>query len=277
MNLFDHTYKVDYLGDPQLVIDDEPLLEWARENNVTPGRAQIEVLRAHIVPLRYLKNLWTLNMEEQLRICSSKVLICGCGGLGGILVHLMARAGVGSMRLVDSDYFTQSNLNRQLLSHSENMFRAKALVAEETAALINPLIEIETFPERLTEENCGTIVEGVDLVLDATDNISARFLLSKTALQLNTPFVHAAVAGCWGQISTFIPGSSLDLKSIYGSREAKDPTEDSIGILGPVASAIGSMEALEAIRILAGRAPAYAGKLLYLDGESGQVEVAPLL
>lgn len=276
MDLIEGTYTADFAGRPQLVIEDGPLLDLARENRTTPGNVQIEALQNGIIPLRYLKNFHALSFTEQIRICKSKVLICGCGGLGGILISLLARAGVGLLRLVDGDVFVPSNLNRQLLCDSGELARSKAQVAAERVKAVNPLIEVEAFSEAMDDHNAKELIQGTDLVLDALDNLSGRFTLAYTARRLGIPFIHAAVAGWWGQLATFLPESTLDLKSVYGDRLSRDSTEDWVGVLGPTPAVIGSLQALEAIRILSGKRPAYAESLLYFDGESGRTEIMPL-
>ena len=275
--LLEKACSVDYFGTDQLVIDDGSLLDWARGENVSPSAAQIIALQEGIVPLRYLKNIHALKLVEQSSVCASKVFVCGCGGLGGIVIHLLARAGVGCLRLADGDTFYPTNLNRQLLSDSQNLGQSKALVAAEKARVINPLIQVEGFNLTIDQENAEQLLRSSDLVIDAVDNLPGRFLLAQTARSLGIPFIHAAVAGWWGQISTFLPHSSCDLKSIYGESRSRDPAEEAVGVLGPAASIIGSLEALEAIRLLVGRQPAYGDKLLYFDGESGQIEIIPLV
>lgn len=276
VTLLKKAHSVDYFGTDQLVIDDESLLNWALEKNISASAAQITALQEGVVPVRYLKNLHALKLDEQRGICASKVLVCGCGGLGGIVIHLLARAGVGYLRFVDGDTFYPTNLNRQLLSNSLNLEQPKALVAAETVRMINPLIQVEGFSLTIDQENVEELLRDNDLVIDAIDNLPGRFLLAQTARSLGIPFVHAAVAGWWGQISTFLPHSSCNLKSIYGESRSRDPAEEAVGVLGPTASIIGSLEALEAIRLLVGRQPAYSDKLLYFDGESGQMEIIPL-
>jgi len=275
-NFLEKAYSIDYFGTSQLVIDDQTLIEWADRESISPARAQLQVMEQGIVPLRYLKNLQALELGEQKLICSSKVFVCGCGGLGGILIQLLARAGVGLLRVVDGDIFAPTNLNRQLLSESENLGQSKALTALEKVQAINPLIEVEAVNDMVQHENVESLLRGLDLVIDALDNLPARFLLADAAHNLGIPFIHGAVAGWWGQITTLLPQASQNLKNIYGGRRARDPAEEVMGVLGPTAAVIGSLQALEAIRLLAGREPAYSLKLLYFDGESGRMDVIPL-
>jgi len=276
MNLEDLAYLAGNVGKQHLVIEDGPLLAWAQSNGVSPREASLHSLRKNIIPLRYLKNFGGFDFADQIRICGSSVFICGCGGLGGALIELLARAGVGYLRLADGDAFAHSNLNRQLLSDIRQLDRQKALVGKERVQAVNPLVEVEAFPVFVSEENVDEMIRGVDLVLDALDNLPGRFLLAEAARRSKIPFVHAAVAGWWGQISTFLPDAASDLKMIYGGRRMRDSVEESVGVLGPLAAVIGSMEALEALRLLSGKEPAFAGRLLYYEGESGRVEIVPL-
>lgn len=257
-------------------MDDEALLAWAAKNGLSPRQAQLEALENGVFPLRYLKNFQALTLEEQIRLCRSRVLICGCGGLGGVLIHLLARAGVGFLRLVDGDTFTASNLNRQWLCDTATLGQPKALVGKERVAFINPLVEVEAFPSLLDEGNADDLMRGTDLVLDALDNLPGRFLLAERAHRLGIPMIHAAVAGWWGQMTTLLPDSSTDLHQIYGKKRSRDAEEEALGVLGPTAAVLGSLEALEALRLLAGKASAYSGKLLYFDGESGRTELLSL-
>jgi molybdopterin/thiamine biosynthesis adenylyltransferase len=275
-SLADYSYFLEVAGEMRRVVEDDALLAWALDNRQTPCAAQIEALRQRIIPVRYSKNLSALSILEQERLASSSVLVCGCGGLGGILVQLLARAGVGKLRLVDGDVFAASNLNRQLLSDTHGLSRPKVLVAQETVQGVNPLVEVEAIGETLGEANVEEFVRGSDLVLDALDNIEGRLILAKAARQLAVPFIHGAVAGWWGQVSTFLPSSPHDLSAIYGTQRSRDSAEQDLGVLGGTAAVIGSLQALEAVRILCGRPPAYRDALLYFDGESGRMEMSSL-
>ena len=274
--LEDRACLIDCLGESQLVIEDDALLEWARLVGISPRNAQIEALQRKIIPLRYAKNFRSLTLAEQRRICESRVLVCGCGGLGGVLINLLARAGVGTLRLVDGDVFNPTNLNRQWFCDTQELSRPKAEVAGARVRAMNPLLEVEVVATLMDENNAGTLVEGMDLVMDALDNLPGRFLLAAAAKHMGAPFIHAAATGWWGQISTFLPDSFLDLHNIYGHEEEKDQVEDLLGVLGPAPAVIGGLAAFEAIRLLSGRNAAYADQLLYLDGESGRMDVIPL-
>lgn len=276
MNLRELAHPAEEAGESGLVIDDGALLEWAKTSGITPRAAQIEALEAGVIPLRYARNFAALDLAAQLRIGKSGVLVCGCGGLGGALITLLARLGVGALRLVDGDTFATSNLNRQWLCDTFNLSQPKALAAEQHVRAVNPLVEVEAFTETMDETNVDALVRGMDLVLDALDNLQGRFVLAGAARRFGIPFIHGAATGWWGQVSTFLPDSELDLTAIYGTARSREAAEIAMGVLGPAPSLIASLQVFEAVRLLAGRKPAYADRLLFFDGESGAMELLSL-
>ena len=276
MKLEEIAAVIEYLGTNLAVIPDAPLLAWARSRHLSPREAQLQALRANIIPERYLRNFHTFDIDRQIRLCESKVLICGCGGLGGVLIHLLARAGVGWLRLVDGDEFAASNFNRQWFCETGSLGRAKVQAAAEHLQVINPFVMVQAVPENLTESNAVVLLEGVDLVLDALDNIAGRLVLAQAARGWGLPFIHGAAAGWLGQIATFLPDSAKDLTAVYGGRQSRGRAELDLGILGTTTAVIGALQAAEAIRLLTGAKPAYADTLFYFAGESGLTELIPL-
>jgi molybdopterin/thiamine biosynthesis adenylyltransferase len=272
----DRAYPSEFLGGSQLVIEDDDLLMWARSSGITPRNAQIEAIQRKIIPLRYAKNFRALTLAEQRKLCESQVLICGCGGVGGVLINLLARAGVGMLRLADGGTFAPSHLNRQWFCESPGLSRSKAEVSGERVRAINPLIEVEVFSTHMDEDNVVSLIKGMDLVLDALDDMPGRFILAEATKHAGIPFMHSAATGWWGQISTFLPGSLFGMHDVYGHETEQDPTVEMMGVLGPAPAVIGSLAAFEALRLLSGRNSAYADQLLYLDGESGRIDVIPL-
>ncbi|NLI81354.1 MAG: HesA/MoeB/ThiF family protein [Deltaproteobacteria bacterium] len=258
------------------VIDDEPLLLWASSKGVHPRESQIHALLEGIVPHRYLRNFSALNMAEQLSLCRSRVLVCGCGGLGGVVANLLARGGIGFIRLVDGDVFVPSNLNRQWFSDVAHLGWPKASAARDGMLRINPLVEIEAVDEPLDASNARSLLQGMDLCVDALDNLETRFLLDTWCRREGIALVHGAVSGWLGQATTFLPNRALGMESIFGKRRTRDALEESLGVPGPTVSLIGSLQAMEVMRLLAGKSPCYEGRLLYFDGESGQMSLIPL-
>lgn len=276
MNLQDLAFTHTEAGESRRVIDDGSLLDWARLKGTPPREAQIQALQAGILPLRYLRNISALNPAEQIQVCRSRVIICGCGGLGGVLIHLLARLGVGFLRVVDGDVFSEPNLNRQWLCDRDSISRSKALAAQAAVERINPFTEVSACVEMVSDENADGLLSGMDLSLDALDDLPARFVLARRAGHSGIPFIHAAVAGWWGQVSTFLPGQDLDLSAVYGKKRIRDPEEVRWGVLSATPAVVAGLQALEALRLLTGKPPVYSRKLLYFDGESGRMELMPL-
>ncbi len=259
-------------------VDASTLLAWAEENGLSPQDALMEALRRGIIPSRYSKNHTALTLEEQRRVCGGTVLVCGCGGLGGIIVQLLARAGVGRLRLVDGDVFAESNMNRQLLSDGRVLSQPKVRVAEHTVHVVDPFVVVEAVPEVLTTTNCRPACSG-DRFGDGC--VGQPRGTSPTVVGRDRKDVRGPVrswCGGWlvGSSQHLHVDSVYDLSSMYGLSGARDAAEQGLGVLGPVAATIGSMQALEALRILCGWPPAYRDHLLYFDGESGRIEVVPL-
>jgi molybdopterin-synthase adenylyltransferase len=263
-------------GEARRVITDRQLLGWAHNRGISPGEAQILALQNEIIPLRYLRNLNGLSLHDQLRICRSRLLVCGCGGLGGVLVQMLLRLGAGYLRLIDGDTFAESNLNRQWLCSTATIGQPKPLVARDVAGGINPFTKVSAVVADLTAENAEEALIDSDLALDALDDLPARFQLAQTARSLGIPFIHGAATGWWGQVSTFLPEDAVGLAEIYGERRSRDPAEAAGGVLAPTPTLIASLQTFEAIRLLTGKPAAYARKLLYFDGESGHMELLPL-
>ncbi|MBE0639746.1 MAG: HesA/MoeB/ThiF family protein [Bacteroidales bacterium] len=163
---------------------------------------------------RYIKNQNMLSEEENLRLREFSVAVAGCGGLGGYLIEMLARLGIGHITAIDGDVFDVSNLNRQLLSLPENIGKSKALAAKQRVAVVNPEITVTAIESFLTKENATELLSGHHVICDALDSISARLLVQKAAEELETPMVHAAIAGWYAQVCTIFPGERT-LNSIY--------------------------------------------------------------
>lgn len=267
---------VHHGGKTHRVLEDKAILAHGAKRALNPWESQLEALEQGFVPRRYVKNLEAISLEEQIRLCKSRVFVAGCGGLGGSVISLLARLGVGKLRFVDGDVFEASNLNRQLLCTTPGLGLSKALVARKTVREINPLVEAEATTEVITEESISQRLEGMNLAIDALDNLHARSLVFEGARKAHIPFIHGGVSGWWGQVSTFLPHSPFSLRDIYGKDTSRDPKEESMGVLGPTASLVANLQVFEALRVLLGKGPAYEGRLAYFDGETGMLEHVPL-
>jgi len=211
---------------------------------------------------RYSKN-GIFSKLEQSAIKKSKVCLIGCGGLGGNILEMLLRLGVGSITIVDGDVFDQSNLNRQLLSNVENMNKSKVIEGVKRAKLVNPEIEVLPIQDSLNEENARDLISSHDVVIDALDNISTRFILQKACEEEKIPLVHGAVAGWYGQITTILPGNK-SFNKIYPDR-LKKGLEDKLGTPSFTPMLVASAQVSEVVKLLIGRGEILSNKVLYID------------
>ena len=196
---------------------------------------------------RHIRNIPALSVENMEKLAGSKVLVVGCGGLGGSIIEHLARAGVGSLIVVDGDVFEESNLNRQLLSTSENIGKSKALAAAERVRAIDPSVDVTAVCEFLTKENASALMSDADLVVDALDNAAARLVLEDAAAEADLAIVHGAICG-WDMQAMLVPPGSGLLHQIYTEGFAP-ATKTSLPVTPAVCAAI---EASVAIRYLCG-------------------------
>lgn len=199
--------------------------EILEETNIELRAIEYFALENEIVPLRYVRNIGSFTIEGQKKLLASKVMIVGLGGLGGYVLEELCRAGVGEIVVVDYDTFEETNLNRQLLATENTLEQGKADVAKKRASEINKTVVIKSFRDKI--ENISEIHwEGVELVFDCLDRIDPRLYLEKKAEKLKIPLVHGAVAGWYGQVGFFLPGSNW-LSKIY--RKHKTGIEQILG------------------------------------------------
>ena len=144
-----------------------------------------------------------LNKKEQLKLKNSTITVIGCGGIGGAAIEMLARMGVSNIRIVDKDKFDVSNINRQLMSSMDSVGREKTTVTKEIICSINSFVNVETFNTELNKDNVNEIIAGSKVIVDALDNLESRIITSRCALELDIPFVHGAIHGTMGQITTF--------------------------------------------------------------------------
>src|SRR6185503_17007210 len=197
-----------------------------------------------------------LGEAGQRRLAASRALICGCGALGSVLANTLARAGVGHLRIVDRDFLELNNLQRQVLYDEEDVAAGlpKAIAARQRLAKINSEIEIDAVVADVDHTNIERLLDGVDCLIDGTDNFETRFLLNDAAVKLGIPWVYGGCLGAEGQSLTILPGQTPCLRCLMSEPPpaGESPTCDTAGILGPIINVIASMQACEAIKILSG-------------------------
>lgn len=212
---------------------------------------------------RYSRNTNALSEAENLSLRDRRVCVVGCGGLGGNLLEMLGRLGVGQITAVDGDAFDVSNLNRQILSVPGNLGQGKALAARERLLLINPEIKVKVHTEFMTADNASAVLAGHDLVFDALDRIPARLLLEDQAETLGIPLVHGAVAGWYGQVTVVLPGDRT-LRRLYpAGRERGVELETGNPAFGP--TCVSAIQMAEAVKLLIGRPVALRHKLLVIN------------
>lgn len=201
-----------------------------------------------------MRNLDAITEQDQKALAAKRVLIVGCGGLGGYVIEALARIGVGRLRVVDGDVFKESDLNRQLFSSSMNIGRPKTLAAKQRVFAINPTVEVEDFEIYLDADNAADLLKDCDLVVDALDNISTRFLLAQACSQAGLAMVHGAIGSWYGHAALILPDSHL-LDDLYPAEQASATLEPQ-AMLAPVAILVAALQAALAVRYLLGKSVA---------------------
>ena len=232
-------------------------------------------LEQGIWPYRYLRNRDILSESDQLQLAKSSVAVIGAGGLGGTVILLLARMGIGSLTVVDGDVFDETNLNRQALSEISNLGSSKAEEAGKTVGAINPAVKVTIYRTVMEASNIETVLSGAQVVVDALDNIPDRLMLGKTAQNLNLPLVHGALAGFDGQVMTVFPGDQ-GLERLYGKAEirkgAPDRPEAILGVPALTPSIVATLQAMEVIKILLNRGQTLRNRMLHFDLEGGRFD-----
>jgi molybdopterin/thiamine biosynthesis adenylyltransferase len=264
----------DPAGREAEILDDRAAREIAWQSEVALHEIYREALNLGVYPYRYIRNVDILSAAEQLRLAESRVAVIGAGGLGGQVIVLLARIGVGTLVVVDCDHFDETNLNRQALCTAETLGESKARAAVETVASINPGIRVIPHPVRIDAGAIDGILAGSDVVVDGLDNVPDRLLLQEAAGRLGIPMVHGALAGFEGRIMTILPGDA-GVKQLYGEtadRADPDRPEAVLGVPAVTAALIGTFQAMEVLKILLRRGSLFRNAMAYADLERGRLD-----
>ncbi|HXX46218.1 MAG TPA: ThiF family adenylyltransferase [Candidatus Acidoferrales bacterium] len=221
-----------------------------------------------------------IGEEGQERILAGSAILVGCGALGTALAGLLVRAGIGRLRIIDRDFVEKSNLQRQTLFIEADAREAlpKAIAAERRLREINSGVGLEGIVADLTPKNALEVLGGFPLILDGTDNFETRLLVNDVAISRGVPWIYAAAVGSYGVTMTIRPNETACLACLLETGEANDirmgndATCDTIGVLGSVAGVVASIEAAEALKILAGKPEALHGRLVSCDVWSGKFQ-----
>ncbi|GMQ83842.1 MAG: molybdopterin-synthase adenylyltransferase MoeB [Gammaproteobacteria bacterium] len=220
--------------------------------------------------LRYSRQIMLpqIDVKGQQKLLESHVLIIGAGGLGSPVAMYLASAGIGRITIADNDEVDLSNLQRQILHRNKDLGRPKVDSARDTLAELNPDIQITPLNTFIDRAVLAKLVTQADLVVDASDNFATRFAINAACVETGTALVSGAAIRMEGQLSVFLPqrADSPCYRCLYSEGNEPDQTCSENGVLAPVVGAIGSLQALEAIKVLLDIGESLCGRLLVFDG-----------
>lgn len=220
---------------------------------------------------RYERNIPALTEAECDILRGKRVLVVGCGGLGGHLIDMLARIGIGSLRVVDGDVFEPTNLNRQLLSEVPLLGVNKAKAAAAKVSRVNPEVRVEAVDSFLTEANVRGLLLFCDAVLDGLDNIESRRILAKECARAGIPYIYGAVNGWVAQAAVSMPGDHL-VETLY----PKGAALKNKSVLSFTPALCASMQVSLCVKLLVGR-PVETGTLYYFDLLNQEFETIPMI
>ena len=222
---------------------------------------------------RYGRHLLIPEVGEagQIRLLESKVLMVGAGGLGSPAAFYLAAAGVGTLALVDDDVVDRSNLQRQILHTDRSVGTPKVESAKKTLQNLNPAVQVVTHQERLNSDNIDRLIEGYDVVVDGSDNFATRYLVNDACVKHRIPNVHGSIFRFEGQVSVFWPDYEYRQGPCYRCLFPEPPPPElapscaEAGVLGILPGVVGTLEAVETVKILLGAGDPLVGRLMVYD------------
>lgn len=205
-----------------------------------------------------------VGIEGQEKLNNAKILVVGTGGLGSPVLQYLTAAGVGTIAIMDDDVVSEDNLHRQILYGSHDLGKLKTIIAKERLTVLNTMIKHKIINIRLQKKNALAFISEYDLVIDATDNFSTRYLINDACIILNKPWVFGSVYKYEGQVSVFNFQAGPTLRCVYDNIEDKVNVSDpgNTGLFGILPGIIGSFQASEAIKIITGIGEVLSGKIL---------------
>ncbi len=221
----------------------------------------------------------------QQKLKAARVLVIGAGGLGSPVLIYLAAAGVGTIGIIDDDRVSIDNLQRQILHRTEDAGRLKAESARDAILRINPLINVETFAERIDATNALSIISRYDIVADGSDNFATRYLVSDACYLAKRPLAYATLGSFDGYVSLFKPHTKDGEGNPYPTLRCVFPEAppaglvancEEVGVLGPVAGVIGTLQATEVVKEILGLGESLAGRLLIYDALAPRFEIVTI-
>ena len=232
--------------------------DWRTPAVLTPGQRN-----------RYHRHLLLpeVGLEGQQKLLAAKVLLLGAGGLGSPAAMYLAAAGVGTLGIIDMDVVDESNLQRQILHNMDRIGEPKVDSAKKTLTLMNPDVNVVTYDTRLAAENVMQILADYDVVVDGADNFPSRYLLNDASVKLGIPVVHGSIFRFEGQVTVFDPRNGPTYRDLLPQPPPAEyaPSCAEAGVLGVLPGIIGSIQALEALKLILGLGDSLSGRILAFD------------
>lgn len=273
LNVYVNNVAVEELGGKRTALKDgdEVALIPAMAGGVGPfNEEQIRRYSRHII-------LPEVGGKGQRKLLNSSALLVGAGGLGSPAALYLAAAGVGRLGIIDADVVDLSNLQRQILHHVDDVGRPKVISAVETIGQINPDVKVEPIQAVLSSENAKEVVSQYDVVVNGCDNFPTRYLVNDVCVLLKKPLVDGSIFKFEGQVTVFLPGQGC-YRCLYPAPPPPGlvPSCQEAGVLGVLCGIVGSLQAIETIKLMLGIGDSLAGRLLFFDSlgmEFRQVKV----
>ena len=250
-------------------------LNWLRARAYQPEDAMTDAPFSDTELNRYARHivLREIGGLGQKKLKDAKVLVVGAGGLGSPALLYLAAAGVGTIGIVDDDEVDNSNLQRQVIHQDRAIGTAKVFSAMEAMQAQNPHVDVKPYHRRLTEQDAAALIDDYDIVLDGTDNFDTRYLVNRTCVELNKPLISGALSQWEGQLSVFDPAHDAPCYQCVFPEAPADglaPSCSEAGVIGPLPGVIGSMMAVEAVKVITGAGAPLRGELMIYDALYGE-------
>lgn len=251
---------------PEFKIKQAVLAKLAEGCGLSLGQAEILCLENRVVPEKYLRNFNQFSISDQVSFLKSEIAVVGLGGLGGHVLEILVRAGIGKIRGADGDIFEDSNLNRQFLCETGNLGVKKAIAAEKKSHSLNPAVSFSGCAEFLDKEGMLDFTAGCHVVVDALGGLEHRMNLVRACAKHKIPLVTAAMAGQAGYVATVQPGGMSPVQ-IMGAGYGQG-AENLVGTPAPAVVMAASVQAGEVLKLACGKPSALSGKILLYDLET---------
>ena len=232
---------------------------------------QLERYSRHLI-------LKEIGVRGQKKLLAARVLVIGAGGLGSPAAMYLAAAGVGTIGIVDDDVVDLSNLQRQIIHGTGNVGMPKVESAAETVTSINPDVTVKPYHIRVSAGNIAELIAGYDVIVDAADNFSTKFLINDACVLAGKPYIYGGALRFEGQLMTYVPGRGPCYRCIFRDMPAAGevPSCKEAGVLGAVVGVIGSMQAVEAVKLILGVGKPLTARLVTFDALAMTCRAVPL-